>query len=295
MNYREFICAMKEEVRSKAKGALNVCTHESVKNNGEEKQGITLVEEGGGIAPTIYLDGFYAKYKKGVSIEEMAEDILALYQETKRQKMWKCECLASYEAVKAKITYRVINEKYNEAALKKVPHRLFLDLAVVYYVMLEINEAGTAAMQVNNEYIEKWGVNEEELYRTAQKNTRVLLKPEFQSMREVIGSMTGAKENDNNNYEKDDMYILSNEMKNYGAASILNESMLEYIRRRIGENYYVIPSSIHEMIIVGESRSPGKRELERMICEMNTSQVANDEVLSNRAYYYDGRKRALCI
>lgn len=83
------------------------------------------------------------------------------------------------------------------------------------------------------------------------------------------------------------MYILSNVMRSYGACAMMYPDLLRKIGRRIGENYYILPSSSRmKTIIVAESEAPGKEELCEMIEEINETQVEEEEVLSNRAYYY---------
>ena len=89
------------------------------------------------------------------------------------------------------------------------------------------------------------------------------------------------------------MYVLSNNQRNYGAVSILYEGLLKDIGERLQEDYYVLPSSVHEVIIVPESNSPGQEELEHMIVEINETQVEPEEVLSDRAYYYSRKEARL--
>ena len=93
--------------------------------------------------------------------------------------------------------------------------------------------------------------------------------------------------------KEDVMYVLSNRLRSYGAAVILYEDRLEEIGEYLGENYYVLPSSVHEMIIIAESAAPGQEELSDLVTEINTTQVDAEEVLSNHAYYYDRKKRKL--
>ena len=119
----------------------------------------------------------------------------------------------------------------------------------------------------------------------------MLLPDEFQTMRAVIEELTGMEETG----KEDRMYILSNEIRSYGAAAILYEGRLEKIGDYLKENYYVLPSSVHEVIIVPESEAPGQAELSRLVKEINETQVDPEEVLSNHAYYYDRKQKKLRI
>ena len=86
--------------------------------------------------------------------------------------------------------------------------------------------------------------------------------------------------------EKDKMYVLSNKLKNYGAACIAYPYILDMLAGVLKENFYVLPSSVHEVIIVPESSRIRQSELERMVREINETQVPEEEILSNHAYFY---------
>lgn len=86
------------------------------------------------------------------------------------------------------------------------------------------------------------------------------------------------------------MYILTNEEKYFGAAALLYPHVLSHISRLLHCNFYVLPSSIHECILVPDSGQFSKKELETMVREVNETQVEDEEVLSQNVYYYDGKR-----
>ena len=65
--------------------------------------------------------------------------------------------------------------------------------------------------------------------------------------------------------------------------------------QKLGENYYILPSSIHEVIVVPESKSPVKQDLEEMVREINETQVEEEEILSYRAYYFSRKENRLIL
>ena len=91
------------------------------------------------------------------------------------------------------------------------------------------------------------------------------------------------------------MYVLSNEIRSFGAAAILYPGCLKKIRDYLGEDYYVLPSSVHEVIVVRESTAPDKRYLNEMVSEINESQVEAEEVLSDNAYFYSASQGRLSL
>lgn len=101
-------------------------------------------------------------------------------------------------------------------------------------------------------------------------------------MNDVIKEMTGEDIEVN-----DMMYVLSNRQRMNGAITILYSKCLEKIGNILKENFYLIPSSIHEMILIKESGVESIEYLNEMIKEVNASAVIPEEVLADRAYYYD--------
>ncbi|MEG0721301.1 MAG: DUF5688 family protein [Lachnospiraceae bacterium] len=205
---------------------------------------------------------------------------------------WEGKYVRDFEKVKKQVVYKVINYKKNAELLNEIPYVGFLDLAVVFYVLLELNQHGTATMTIRNEHLKGWGVSREELLKVAQENTVRLLPAEFKTMKTVLEEMLTLNIAEDT---EDYMYVLSNPMKNFGACCILYDGILEKIGNRLGGNYYILPSSVHEVIIIPENQSPGKKELRIMITEINETQVAEEEILSNVPYYYVREKKQLFL
>lgn len=293
MDYQQFIQVIEKEVKENVKKDVKVCMHTVIKNNGKERQGITLSEQGVNISPTIYLEEYYEKFRDGKSVKDITDSILKLYEEVRFHHSWEASCVQEYETVKDKIVYKLIGEKRNAELLLKVPHVQFLDLAMVFYVILELDQHGTATMLIRKENLEAWGITEEVLRKQAVQNTPRILPAKFSTMKSVIAEMMGEESGEEE--EEDNMFILSNCVRNNGACCILYPNVLEQIGCRLQENYYVLPSSIHEVIIIPESVSPLKEDLEEMIQEINMTQVAREEILSDHPYYYKREEKKLIL
>lgn len=291
MTYYQFVQAVERKMKEVVKDNIEVCTHTAEKNNGTVRKGITLTEQGINISPTIYLEEYYRLFQSGNSLDFITSDILRLYHEVRVQKSWNEEKISVYQGIKDKIIYRLVNRQANENMLKDVPYIPYLDLAIVFCVLLEITKCGTATMQIRNEHLRMWGISVNELYEEAAENTCRFLPDDFSSMSRVIEELTGTKQKDKGEY----MYVLSNQIRSHGAAAILYKGRLEGIGAYLKCNYYVLPSSIHEVIIVPERAAPGKEELSYMVDEINQTQLAAEEILSDRAYYYDREKKNLCL
>ena len=285
MTYFQFIHAVETKVKKEVEEEKTVSIHTNVKNNGVRRSGIMISEKGINISPTIYLEEYFHQFRMGYPLEQIAKDIVGLYEKIRFQNSWEDgEKVKDYEFVKDKIIYRLIGREENQELLKEIPYKSYLDLAIIYYVLLEVDEYGMASMMGK--------VTEEDLYYRASKNTQELLPYEFAPMRTVIEELLGLGMEEG---PAEKMYILSNEMRSYGAAALIYPDCLRKIAGVVGENFFVIPSSVHETIIVAESEAPGREELGSMIEEINETQVEAEEVLSDRAYYYDRESGKLAL
>lgn len=291
MTYYQFVQEVETKIKEVIRDDIEVCAHAAEKNNGIIRKGIMLTEQGINISPTIYLEEYYRQFQNGDSLDAIAEDIMRLYQEVRFRKTWDTGKITAYEKVKDKIIYRLVNRKANEKLLKNVPYVPYLDLAIVFCVLLEVTKYGTATMAVSSEHARMWGVSREELLERASENTCRILPDDFSAMSRVIEELSGVSQEDGEEY----MYVLSNRLRSHGAAAILYNQRLEGIGTYLKSNYYVLPSSIHEVIIVPEDAAPGMEMLAQMVSEINRTQVACEEVLSDSVYYYDWKKKELIL
>lgn len=296
MNYQQFIEEVERRVKEKIKGneTITVYIHTAVKNNGKERKGITVSEKGIHISPTIYLEEYFQQFQEGKPIEEIVEKILQLYEEIKCSHPCEESLLQNYEELKGKFACKLIHRGKNEKLLNDIPYVPWMDLAIVVFVLLEVSPYGTATVLVRKEHLEIWGLTEAQLFDEAKKNTPILLPYQFCPMRKLLQEICPYAV-DEGEEEEESLYVLSNKLRSFGAASMLYDGILEKVGQKLGENYYILPSSIHEVIVVPESKSPVKQDLEEMVREINETQVEEEEVLSDRVYYFSRKENRLFL
>lgn len=296
MNYQQFIEEVERRVKEKIKGneTITVYIHTAVKNNGKERKGITVSEKGIHISPTIYLEEYFQQFQEGKPIEKIVEKILQLYEEVKCSHPCEESLLQNYEELKGKFACKLIHRGKNEKLLNDIPYVPWMDLAIVVFVLLEVSPYGTATVLVRKEHLEIWGLTEAQLFDEAKKNTPILLPYQFCPMRKLLREICPYAV-DEGEEEEESLYVLSNKLRSFGAASMLYEGILEKVGQKLGENYYILPSSIHEVIVVPESKSPVKQDLEEMVREINETQVEEEEVLSDRVYYFSRKDNRLFL
>ncbi len=288
MDFQEFVCAVEQKMNMELKNGITARGYTAVKNNGNIKQGIMMNEPDINISPAIYLEEFYLRFQKGETIDKIVCEILDFYESVKVSVPVDKKDFLNIEKMKDKIVFKIIYTQKNLKLLQNIPHLEILDLSVVFYLLLERSEEGIATIQITNEHLENWKMEPEKLYELAIKNAQKVLPAEFCSMSNVIREVSGLLDIENNiENQEETMYVLSNSIRSYGAACIFYPHLPEMIGEILKEDYYILPSSVHELIIVPKSKGMPKQELDEMIQEINQTQLEPEEILSDHAYYYE--------
>ena len=177
--------------------------------------------------------------------------------------------LWDWETAKSHIHAKLVNREMNQELLKKVPYREFLDLAVIYYVTLDgLSESGTAAFTVSDQNMEVWRKDENALYQMAVSNMRLDGEPVFEDMEEIIRSMMPEEIPDFTfGIPKFRTYVLTNPQKVFGAVELLDGSTLKGIGDELGGDFIVLPSSLHESIIIPADGSVSYQELADIVTD----------------------------
>ena len=203
------------------------------------------------------------------------------------------DCFDNYEKARGQVYFKLINYEMNKVLLTKVPYIAYLDLAIVFYYRLERGKFQGASMLIHNCNLEAWKINARQLLEDAVMNTSRKLPYTFQGMDALIRELSGEDEGLYTGEEI--MYVLTNQEKYFGAAALLYPHVLSHISKILRCNFYVLPSSVHECILVPDQGQYSRFELARMVREVNQTQVEEDEILSYQVYYYDCQKEKLMM
>lgn len=298
MEYKEFVEYIKMNAGYIAGEGGNITINHVIKNNGCEMDGLVIMEKGKDIAPTIYLDSFYELYTNGENIKNIIRQIEVIYEQNKNNVTFDVNILKHFDTIKDKIVYKVVNYRSNKKLLEQVPHKRILDLAVVFYCLLDNEYGRSATALIYNNNLKNWNVTIDDVYKAALKNTPDLLHSKISSMAalfEKCGVNVDGEEVDLKDYVPSDMYVLTNESKLNGAACILYENVLYDFAQKLGADLYILPSSVHEVILLPKLSMFEKDELVNMVKEVNTEGVAADEVLSDHVYEYNRTERLITM
>ena len=301
MNLEEFAENIIRDISNRTEGALHILKKNVVRNNNVKMTGITVVKEGSGIEPCVYLEEFFREYKSGgMKFDEVVDEVYRLIMKNKDDiPKVDVSFFLNWETVRDNIYAKLISAEQNKEQLGEMPHRIFLDLAVVYYAVARDSvgkEIGTVL--IRNEHMEEWEQREEILYQTAMTNMRAEGEAELATIETVIKSIFP----DNNLFLDDGgiqrntgMYIRTNRHNRFGAAEILDKNTLRRVADQMGDGFLVIPSSVHETIVLPPRDEEEYRQLAEMVREVNDTQVDIEERLSYHVYMYSRDEEALKI
>lgn len=308
MSFQTFIFHVLQKIQEETDKHVKITVCDIPKNNGIVLTGLTFTREDINISPTIYLDAFYQDYEEGKSIEEITEEIKEIYCCSKMEGDLNMDFFTNYESAKQNIAYKLVNYEKNREFLKDVPHRKYLDFAIVYYYLVDKKEFSNASILIHNKHMEHWGVDEKELYAVAKKNTPRLLPVSFCGMMEVLDELVMSEPDflnrilEERRMEEEDelkmlleifirkdetgMYVLSNKTRLFGAVVMLYEEVMESCAKQLDADLYILPSSVHEVILLADEGQIDKDKLEKMVREVNATQVGPEEFLSDFVYYF---------
>lgn len=300
MNYEDFLTAVCEAVKLKFTEGGKVTINHVIKNNDTHLDGLVIMEDNSNVAPTIYLNDYYEQYCEGRQFEEIIDCLIQVYEKNKDVFTFSPDIFSNYEYMKEKIVYKVINYDKNKDLLKDVPHKRILDLAVVFYCLIEQREDVNATAMIHNSHLKSWGITENDLYNDAIKNTPLLLKSTIRPMSKILKEMLDeeGKSSDEDlvfSAQNGDMYVLTNSSKMNGAACMLYDSVLERFANVLGTDLYILPSSVHEVILLPKNDTYNKDILAQMVREVNMEGVPSDEILSDNVYEYNRKDGLISI
>lgn len=270
------------------------------KNNGLMLKGITMRTEDCNISPVIYTNAFY---EHELSTDEAVSKIMEIYNAHKDgMNNFDASIVTNFDAIKDKIVARVINKSRNELVTNSCPYAQFGDLIVTFVIFVAQGEplGGTASIKITNEMMNSWKVNLGQLIEAAYANTKKLLPLEVITMSEILKQMMeragGLSPEMEAELAAPDhlMYVVSNTSRQFGAYFLTDREALIKIASEIKEDqFFILPSSVHEMIVIPASQVEDTDGLIAMVKEVNATQVAPDEVLADNVYSFDAQTEEL--
>ena len=283
-------------IRNMVDENVSVDVNKVCKNNGISLYGIVIRYGNEQCSPNIYMEGYLQKYQtEQVSLDEIAGEILSKREKLELEKLEPVSDLR-WDNIKNKVFCRLVNREMNAERLVNIPHMEYLDLVVTCRLLHYNDNVGIASSEISYNELDVIGVTEEELFEQATQNTERLFPAEFKPILSIMEKMMREIDvpdriiKDMIEFEeKEDeikMYVLTNKTGINGAVTMLYTDILKEISVRLNtENLYMLPSSVHEWMILPECDDVAY--LKEMVTEANRTAVAEIDLLSDHVYRYD--------
>lgn len=298
MEYSQF----KEEVKAALEdyflGRGEIYYEDVIKTNNTKKEAIVLWQYEMEIHPTIYLEDLYSRYRRSGNFRKCINEVIraceapVFISERMVPQRW--------ETAKSRVYMRVVNKEWNKTVLESVPYVEYLDLAVIFYLLITEDEEKMATLQIDRQRMDAWHVDKEELWTAAMEN---LMKEKFQIkqveavMKNVMAELgdskegrelrKGLKEAEGKGMER--LYQVRNASQKYAVRAILRKDLLKKYAKKMGGNFYILPCSVHEVLLLSDSVIVTVKDLREMVQDINyhSDVLGQEERLSDSVYYYD--------
>ena len=261
-----------------------------IKNNGSKYNGlyIFLDDTDRECTPVVNLDSVYEAFESGgKDIDGCVQEVYLWREALKSPREMEefAESAKDWEHVRDKVFPILLSTEENRELLEKLVSTPMLDLSVVYIIRSGTIDGRSASIRVAKGLLERYGISSEQLHRQAMEN---LEKDgyEFQDMWSMVMKMMDMEETEEvQDAHRQEMYILTNRDKTYGAAGILNRKLLkEFAGDR---DFIILPSSVHETIFVPVKDDTDRAFYDGLVSKVNEEQVSVEEKLADHSYYYE--------
>ncbi|MBR6222319.1 MAG: hypothetical protein IKQ71_02655 [Lachnospiraceae bacterium] len=310
MDYQEFLNYVKDNILSyldlEEDTQAEIRTY--TKNNGLKCNALSIRRVGFSMSPNIYLEPFFAHYQKGIDITEIMEAIADFYNEHADEVDIDVDDIFKLEAIRDHLIIRLVNTESNKEQIERCPHVHFHDMTVMFRWLVSRADVSIGSVLISNREYRQWNINIAELFEIALANTvRIFPGKITQLGNMLVGYLKRAMDGINSSgsdgsalqgvredlaeyiageANQPPLYILTNESGINGASSILYPGVLKAFAESIGKNLYLMPSSIHEFIILPEHETVFIEEMFELVTDANHTVVPKTDVLADSVYYY---------
>ena len=306
MEFEKFVENVKETIKDYLpmeyeKAIVDVYPHEKLN---ESYLGMTVRNENQNISPTLNLNMFYEQLQAGrFDLDQIMEQMSEVVQMTPMSVHM--GLLTDYDFAKHNLFIRVSDADRNREMLSNVPHTRVENLAITYHVLIESGAGGIASSIVNNDMMNLFGVSKEQLHIDALNSSPRLFPAHIDSLNTMMENMArrdmraaGVPEqeiemmiNDMSQDMTVPLTIVTNEQMMNGAAVLFYPGYMDLIGEQVKGDYYILPSSTHEMLVLPDDGMMTSHDLKEMVVTVNNTEVQPAEKLADEVYHYDTRER----
>ena len=298
MNYEQFLEQMKEDLTERFAKDLppefadvRIGIRDVEKLQGKSYRGLSFRSGDSPVEIDLNMIDAFKACEAGHPYEEIAKEVQAqIMGEKDHAPKLDVGELCNYEAIKPKLMLEVIPQEGNEDRLENIPHQKIEDLALVYRLDMWDRAGNKMTSVITNRQLGTFGISAEQLHQDALMNTPISHPAFLRPIYEVLAAMMG-KDPEEISPDEPMMLVATTQDAFMGASVIQYPGFLEQAAERIGKDFFILPSSIHEVLLVPDDGILDFHELAEMVQSINEAQVAPAERLSDNVYHYDKMDR----
>lgn len=318
MDFKEFkeyiIKHISEYLPEEYQGA-DITIFSQIKNNDTVLDGLQIMKDKEEMAPLLYINGAYQAYREGNEIDLVVSALADSYIKavSKNEDFgldMPLEDIREYEKIKNKITCRLVNQVANKKRLQDKPFTLVEDLAVTYHIQLVAGEDSIGSIAITKEMMDIYGIDVATLHKQAMNNMERFSPAVIRPVREVLMNLMvpefmveyGMSEAEAHRSVEaaipeniPELLCVTNDSGLNGAVCIVSPEVQQKLEETAGGDYYVFPSSVHEILVLPKAGEINCAELQAMVQRINQETVSEDEWLSDHIYEYNAENRIFHI
>ena len=278
MEYMQFKERLIEALQEYFLGSGEVYYDKVKKTNDTDKEAVIVRLIGTAVQATIYPEDMYEGYKYTGDFEKCVKEVIRACEEVPFAD--ERHIPKTWEAAKSRLHMRVINRDWNKEGLKRMPYKKYLDLAIVFYVFIREERGLMATLPVSRECMKLWDADLKTLWEAARKNLEeevFRIESMEAAIENAMAEMKDAEieemfQNDRKGMEMEGIgkiYVVTNQCRNYGARAILRKDLLRGLAKEQGGSFYILPCSVHEILLLKEDGRVTAENLKNMVYEIN--------------------------
>lgn len=291
MDYKAF----KEQLAADMKQRLSVCGYDdmeidfqAVEKTNQNYESLSVRPKGVNVGIHLNAELAYDTYRRTGSYKRACDELMVtLMKAFEDTPVVDTDTISNYNILKSKLSIEVISAEKNAGLLERVPHERMEDLAVVHRIVLESNDNGRASMLVTNELMELWGIDHELLKVNALEIASKSRPAVIRSMTDILKDY-GADDAFIDTMGQDEVMYVASVPDNIGGAGVIAyPGFMDQAAEKLGGDFWILPSSVHEVLLVVDDGKQSAKALCRLVQSVNSEEVRPEERLSNHAYHYD--------
>lgn len=256
------------------------------KLNGQSYNGITGRKEAEEMVPVVDIRPLFDSYENGMPIEKAADELEKVFRSAMEQSQFiDPKDLTDYTKMKDKLILQLIPIEGNEERLNEIPHEQISDFAVICRVELADGEASTI---VTDQLMKSFDISKEQLFADAKENAPRLHPPVLKNLMEVLfQAEPGLMDMES------PLHVATTDVGEHGACVMAYPGFMDQASEKLGGSFFVIPSSVHELLFLRDDDGRSVKELDDMVQAVNAQEVQPSDRLSDVSYHYDAEAKTL--